>query len=168
MFKNPNKECECDALELLTTMVKSVVAWMDSDGQLDRPFPKLAERINNHLHQQIDKIGRDKLPPEIVKVVESIDQGLYDADAGKVSHVHAVEVARDNIHQVPILREIFLCGKLKETRLGKEVFKAMHIFSEGDAKDATKALEVLAENRSCFKHHGVKPYPESSKYLDFR
>ncbi len=147
------KECECQALRLVDTMIKAYDYWGEKPIEGEEKLATHARVIFHHLFDQLYAGDyAEKQEPHYGFLLE-MRTALHSYDAGG-SGVEAMEMVRNRIHANDELKQLMVCGspytdkeRLNET--AKVLAQALDAMEYSTTKEARSILDKQSEKLKC-------------------
>ena len=152
------KQCECDALVLLRRMAGTYSAFIETSGPADYRYARVIKgmsslygEMSKHLEDQLNKLEYQGEAGEEARVLLSVTRQYTEMK----NPITAMDILRDGLHQKPVVRQLFLCGRPyspgKEVPLSQDVYELLHLMSsdDGTPEEAEEAFDKLYSEHTC-------------------
>lgn len=145
------KQCECDALNLLRRMTMTYSLTVDDfEAATTKAAAADVDVFMKHIRQQLGKPeyqDEEALRP-IKPKLELIEGRIREAEKVK-RWMGALDVIKDTIHQDQEFRQMFLCGRPgANTPLADQIREVMHVMGE-EIDDVGPMLKKLLKQQDC-------------------
>ena len=147
------KECQCNALNLLSRMSRLLDTWISSDmARAEVGLGKLINEMVDHLNARMAEPENEHIRETEKDTLDAINTKIMDANVGKVSNISGSEFIRSAIHEKPLIRGSFLClrpNEAAESALNKEVYEALEVLENVGPLEAKALFDGISHDLTC-------------------